>query len=46
MIEKFSRLALYSWTIDTSASASALEATRIAGNDAAALRRIDFKDGR
>jgi 2-keto-myo-inositol isomerase len=42
MTEKFGRLALHMWTIDTTPLATALEAARAAGYDAVELRRIDF----
>lgn len=43
MAEKFGRLALHMWTIDTTPLAAALEAARLAGYDAVELRRTDFK---
>lgn len=43
MTEKFGRLALHTWTIDTTPLGEALEAIRLGGYDAAELRRIDFK---
>ena len=43
MMEKFGRLALHTWTIDTTPLGPALEAIRAAGYDAAELRRTDFK---
>src|ERR1700674_1770830 len=43
MAEKFGRLALHMWTIDTTPLATALDAAREAGYDAVELRRIDFK---
>jgi 2-keto-myo-inositol isomerase len=43
MTEKFGRLALHMWTIDTTPLATALDAARQAGYDAVELRRIDFK---
>ncbi|MFB0993603.1 MAG: hypothetical protein QMC17_02050, partial [Paracoccaceae bacterium] len=43
MIENFGRLALHTWTIDTTPLGPALEAIRLAGYDAAELRRTDFK---
>ena len=43
MIEKFGRLALHTWTIDTTPLGPALEAIRLAGYDSAELRRTDFK---
>jgi sugar phosphate isomerase/epimerase len=43
MTEKFGRLALHTWTIDTTPLGEALEAIRLAGYDAAELRRTDFK---
>ena len=42
MTEKFGRLALHMWTIDTTPLATALDAARAAGYDAVELRRIDF----
>jgi 2-keto-myo-inositol isomerase len=42
MTEKFGRLALHMWTIDTTPLATALDAARAAGFDAVELRRIDF----
>jgi sugar phosphate isomerase/epimerase len=41
--EKFGRLALHMWTIDTTPLATALDAAREAGYDAVELRRTDFK---
>jgi len=41
--QKFGRLALHMWTIDTTPLATALDAAREAGYDAVELRRIDFK---
>jgi 2-keto-myo-inositol isomerase len=43
MTERFGRLALHMWTIDTTPLATALEAARAAGFDAVELRRTDFK---
>ena len=43
MPEKFGRLALHMWTIDTTPLATALDAARAAGYDAVELRRTDFK---
>jgi 2-keto-myo-inositol isomerase len=43
MTDKFGRLALHMWTIDTTPLATALDAARQAGYDAVELRRIDFK---
>jgi 2-keto-myo-inositol isomerase len=43
MTEKFGRLALHTWTIDTTPLGLALEAIRQGGYDAAELRRTDFK---
>src|SRR5580700_1847209 len=43
MANKFGRLALHMWTIDTTPLAPALDAAREAGYDAVELRRIDFK---
>jgi len=43
MTERFGRLALHLWTIDTTPLAAALEAARLAGYDAVELRRTDFK---
>jgi 2-keto-myo-inositol isomerase len=43
MTDKFGRLALHMWTIDTTPLATALDAARAAGYDAVELRRIDFK---
>src|SRR5215475_7948521 len=43
MTNRFGRLALHMWTIDTTPLATALEAAREAGYDAVELRRIDFK---
>jgi len=43
MTDKFGRLALHMWTIDTTPLAPALDAAREAGYDAVELRRIDFK---
>jgi len=42
MTEKFGRLALHMWTIDTTPLATALDSARAAGYDAVELRRIDF----
>jgi sugar phosphate isomerase/epimerase len=43
MPEKFGRLALHMWTIDTTPLATALDAAKQAGYDAVELRRTDFK---
>ena len=43
MSEKFGRLALHMWTIDTTPLATALDAAKQAGFDAVELRRTDFK---
>jgi sugar phosphate isomerase/epimerase len=43
MTEKFGRLALHMWTIDTTPLATALDAARQGGFDAVELRRTDFK---
>jgi 2-keto-myo-inositol isomerase len=43
MSQKFGRLALHTWTIDTTPLATALDAARQAGYDAVELRRTDFK---
>ena len=43
MAEKFGRLALHMWTIDTTPLATALDAAKQAGYDAVELRRTDFK---
>ena len=43
MTEKFGRLALHTWTIDTTPLETALDAARVAGYDAVELRRTDFK---
>src|SRR5262245_52433989 len=43
MANRFGRLALHMWTIDTTPLATALDAARAAGYDAVELRRIDFK---
>ncbi len=43
MTEQFGRLALHTWTIDTTPLGAALQAIKLAGYDAAELRRIDFK---
>jgi 2-keto-myo-inositol isomerase len=42
MTEKFGRLALHTWTIDTTPLKTALDAARVGGFDAVELRRIDF----
>ena len=42
MADTFGRLALHTWTIDTTPLATALDAARAAGYDAVELRRIDF----
>lgn len=43
MADRFGRLALHMWTIDTTPLATALDAAREAGYDAVELRRTDFK---
>ena len=43
MSEKFGRLALHMWTIDTTPLATALDAAKQGGFDAVELRRTDFK---
>jgi len=43
MAEKFGRLALHTWTVDTTPLATALDAAKRAGFDAVELRRTDFK---
>src|SRR6185437_8579305 len=43
MNHSFGRLALHTWTVDTTPLAEAIEAARQAGYDAMELRRIDFK---
>lgn len=43
MSEKFGRLALHTWTLDTTPLSAALDAARQAGFDAVELRRTDFK---
>jgi 2-keto-myo-inositol isomerase len=43
MANRFGRLALHMWTIDTTPLALQLDAAREAGYDAVELRRIDFK---
>jgi 2-keto-myo-inositol isomerase len=43
MANRFGRLALHMWTIDTTPLAIQLDAAREAGYDAVELRRIDFK---
>lgn len=43
MTTKFGRLALHTWSIDTTPLGTALEAIKAAGYDAAELRRTDFK---
>src|SRR5476649_2256617 len=43
MNEKFGRLALHMWTVDTTPLATALDAAKQAGYDAVELRRTDFK---
>jgi sugar phosphate isomerase/epimerase len=42
MTREFGRLALHTWTLDTTPLATALDAARQAGFDAVELRRIDF----
>ncbi len=43
MPDKFGRLALHMWTIDTTPLATALDAAKLGGFDAVELRRTDFK---
>jgi 2-keto-myo-inositol isomerase len=43
MAEKFGRLALHMWTLDTTPLATALDAAKLGGFDAVELRRTDFK---
>jgi sugar phosphate isomerase/epimerase len=43
MTDKFGRLALHMWTIDTTPLGTALDAAKAAGFDAVELRRTDFK---
>lgn len=43
MSERFGRLALHLWTIDTTPLGTALDAAKAAGFDAVELRRTDFK---
>ena len=43
MTDKFGRLALHMWTIDTTPLATALDAAKQGGLDAVELRRTDFK---
>jgi len=43
MTDKFGRLALHMWTIDTTPLATALDAAKVGGFDAVELRRTDFK---
>ena len=43
MTEKFGRLALHTWTLDTTPLAAALAAAKQGGFDAVELRRTDFK---
>ena len=43
MLQRFGRLALHMWTIDTTPLATALDAAKQAGYDAVELRRTDFK---
>src|SRR3990170_6703320 len=43
MSEKFGRLALHLWTVDTTPLATALDAAKRGGFDAVELRRADFK---
>lgn len=43
MTEKFGRLALHTWTIDTTPLGNALKAIKYSGYDAVELRRTDFK---
>jgi 2-keto-myo-inositol isomerase len=42
MTERFGRLALHTWTVDTTPLATALDAAKQAGYDAVELRRTDF----
>ena len=42
MTGAFGRLALHTWTVDTTPLVTALDAARVAGFDAVELRRIDF----
>jgi 2-keto-myo-inositol isomerase len=42
MTQEFGRLALHTWTLDTTPLATALDAARAAGFDAVELRRLDF----
>ena len=42
MTRDFGRLALHTWTLDTTPLATALDAARAAGFDAVELRRVDF----
>jgi sugar phosphate isomerase/epimerase len=43
MTDRFGRLSLHMWTIDTTPLGTALDAARAAGYDAVELRRTDFK---
>ncbi|MCF8475415.1 MAG: sugar phosphate isomerase/epimerase [Pseudolabrys sp.] len=43
MTDRFGRLALHTWTIDTTPLATALDAAKQGGFDAVELRRTDFK---
>ena len=43
MVEKFGRLALHMWTVDTTPLATALDVAKRAGYDAVELRHTDFK---
>jgi sugar phosphate isomerase/epimerase len=43
MSDKFGRLALHMWTIDTTPLKTALDAAKLGGFDAVELRRTDFK---
>lgn len=43
MAEKFGRLALHMWTVDTTPLKEALDAAKLGGFDAVELRRTDFK---
>ena len=43
MTDKFGRLALHMWTVDTTPLATALDAAKKAGYDAVEFRRTDFK---
>ena len=43
MVDRFGRLALHMWTVDTTPLATALDAAKQGGFDAVELRRTDFK---